>query len=124
MFVVITHNMGQKNESSKGCQRFEEEKYKTKKSPQKPNICVTLMSCCCGTDLGSFISRSLLHVEIFLSIITQGSAADHSSGLRVGGRTTDCFSRAFGLIALPNCLIFPRVDLLLDILFKTRELSE
>lgn len=76
------------------------------------------MSCCCGTDLGSFISRSLLHVEILLSIITQGSAADHNTGLRVGGRTTDCFSHAFGHIALHNSLIFLRVDLSLDILLK------
>lgn len=35
MFVVITHNMAQKNESNKGCQRFEEEKYKTTKKRAK-----------------------------------------------------------------------------------------
>lgn len=103
MFVVITHSVGQKNESNKSCQRFVEEKHETKKDAKKKKNLVTLMSCCCGTDLGSFIPRSLLLVEIFLSIIAQGSAADHNTGLRVGGRTADCFSHALGHIALQNC---------------------
>lgn len=117
MFVVITHSIGQKNESNKSYQRSRDI-WSKKKDAKKKKILWQLWAAAAvelTSDHSSLVPFCLWRSS---SIITQGSAADHNTGLRVGGRTTDCFSHAFGHIALHNCSIFLRVDLLLDILLK------